>query len=51
MKESVSTRSMGIKAGSSLRKTVESGITRNSIRSLIEEWGEVAGRELIPRAY
>lgn len=51
MKDSVSTRSMGIITGSSLRKTVASGITENSICSLIEEWGEVAEREPVPRAY
>lgn len=51
MKDSVSTRSMGIIAGSSLRETMASGITRNSNMSPIEEWGEVAGREPVPRAY
>lgn len=48
--EDSASRRMGIIAGSSLRKTMASGILGGSVCSLIE-WDEVEERNLAPQEY
>lgn len=51
MEDSASTSRTGIMADSSLKKTVASGTTGNSLHVLMKEWDKLEGKEPVPRAY